>query len=276
MKQPQVTVCIPVFNGERFIERTIKSVLDQTFTDFELLIIDDASSDKTHEIINSFSDTRIKFLKSTHNLGLVSNWNRCLDNAQGEYIQFLHHDDYLPTNCLEKKVNAFNKDKDICLVFNATYIVNDQDIILMKRRPFKIDKLFDGEVIAHKSFVQKNVFGEPSNVMFKRESSKKVGYFDERLCYAVDWDYWFKLSLLGKVYYINDFLSYFRVSKTSVTTMLTKNKEKLINDDKQLVENCVKNSKFKITKLDIFLHKINTYLRMYARGIFIKINTKNV
>lgn len=268
MNTPMVSVCIPTYNGERFIENAIKSVLMQTYTDFELLIIDDASTDKTVDIINSFIDNRIRLLKNDKNIGMVSNWNRCLDESKGEYIQLLCHDDYLAKDCLEKKVKAFTIDIDICLVFNSTYIINDMNRIIFRRRPFRSEKLFDGKKILGKSFVCKNLFGEPSNVMFKKEISKKVGYFDDRLCYSIDWDYWIKLCVMGKVYYLDDYLMYFRVSNISATNYLLKNTSLISQDDKQFINNCINNYGIKIKNTDILFHKLNIIIRTYSRKLF--------
>jgi len=203
---------------------------------------------------------------------MVGNWNCCLDNSKGEYIQFLCHDDYLAENCLGKKVKAFDVDKDIGLVFNSSYIVKENENVVMKRQSFHADKLFDGKAIGYKSFIRKNIYGEPSNVMFKRELSKKVGYFDERLCYSTDWDYWIKLSLLGKVYFVSEFLMYYRISDISTTSKLMKHKKKLALDDDQFIKNCLENEKLKLNKIDIFIHKINRIIRMYARELFLKLN----
>jgi len=75
---PLVSVCIPVFNGERFIALTIDSVLRQTFTDFELIIVDDHSSDRSLEIISAYTDNRLRVVVNDHNPGAEGNWNRCL------------------------------------------------------------------------------------------------------------------------------------------------------------------------------------------------------
>ena len=202
---------------------------------------------------------------------MVRNWNLCLSNSQGEYVQFLCADDYFAENSLEKKVKVFNINQGICLVFNSTYIVDSSEKIVLKRRPFRSDKLFDGKAFAYKSFIRYNFFGEPSNVMFKKEISKKVGCFDDRLCYAIDWDYWIKLGLMGKVYYLDDFLTYFRLSNTSETSNLFKTKEKLQQDDEQLIKNCLENKDLKLNKADILLHKFNINFRMHEREILYKL-----
>lgn len=271
MGRPLISICIPVYNGEHYIEKAIKSVLDQSYNDFELVIIDNKSTDRTLDVINKFNDTRIKLYINKKNIGMVANWNKCLEKSKGEFIQFLCHDDYLDRLCLEKKINAFNYAKDICLVFNASYIINNEDTIIMKRKLNKADKLFDGTNFAHKSFLSRNLYGEPSNVMFKRNISEVIGGFDARLPYSPDWDYWLRLSKFGKVYYINDFLMYYRVSSSSATSSMLKVKDKLKQDDEQLIRNYKENSVFKLKLGDVLLHKTNIYLRMYLREIFMKV-----
>lgn len=267
---PLVSVCIPVYNGEKHIREAIESVLKQSYKDLELLIIDNNSTDKTQDIVKGISDKRIRYIRNETNIGMVGNWNLCLDEAKGEYIHFLCADDLIDVNCIEKKINIFNQYKNVNLVFNATYIINDQNKVIMKRRPFHSDKLLDGKKFALKSFRNRNYFGEPSNVMFKKDVSKKMGYFDKHMCYATDWDYWLRLSILGEVYYIDEYLMYYRVSNSSETSNLLKTKKKLEADDTQLINNYQNNNKLKRT--DIIIHKFNVKSRMYARELFHKIN----
>jgi glycosyltransferase involved in cell wall biosynthesis len=83
---PKVSVCIPVYNCEAYLANTIRSVLAQSLTDFELVIIDNASTDRTAEIISGFEDPRLRSLRNEKNLGMMGNWNRCLEEARGEFI----------------------------------------------------------------------------------------------------------------------------------------------------------------------------------------------
>ena len=87
-----VTVC---FNSEKTIERTLNSVLDQTYKNIEIIIVDNCSSDKTYDLLKTFNDPRIKLYRNNKNLGMCENWNECLKYAKGDYIQYLHGDDIL-------------------------------------------------------------------------------------------------------------------------------------------------------------------------------------
>src|SRR5688572_5841450 len=102
---PKVSVLIPTYNYAHYLDEAIKSVLNQTFSDFELIIVDDKSSDNTSEVVQKFlSDPRVSFYINDENLGLVHNFNRCLEYAKGDYIKFLMADDIFNEQLLEKYV----------------------------------------------------------------------------------------------------------------------------------------------------------------------------
>src|SRR6185436_1837830 len=90
---PVVSVGVPTYRGAAFVGQAIESVLNQTFRDFELIIVDDASLDETASIIGRYHDPRIRFFRNPHNLGPEGNWNRCLDEATGRYFKLLPQDD---------------------------------------------------------------------------------------------------------------------------------------------------------------------------------------
>lgn len=271
----KVSVCIPVYNGEQYIERTIQSVLDQTFTEYELLVIDNCSTDNTIDKVRNFKDSRIHLIQNERNYGMFGNWNICLHRAQGEYIHLLCADDSLQPECLEKQLNILETHKDIVFVFNASNVVDEQDKNIMKRRPFHKDMICDGKWLARKSFRTHNLFGEPSNVLFRRSSSELVGEFSSEVCYSSDWDYWMRLSMEGNVAYIDECLTNFRVSTISGTSQLLKQKEKLKKDDKVLIDRVKQNPKFKVTKSDIAIHSIAIKMRLYAKMFFCLLTKKN-
>src|SRR5437899_12562971 len=100
--QPSVSICIPTYNGAAHLAPCLESALNQTWTDFELLIVDDASSDDTVAITEACAarDRRVRVARNPRNLGLVGNWNRCLELAKGTWIKFLFQDDLLSPACL--------------------------------------------------------------------------------------------------------------------------------------------------------------------------------
>ncbi len=106
--RPLVSVCIPTFNYGRFLPEAIKSVLAQSFTDFELVVVDNASTDETAELMEAFvrSDPRIRFYRNSENVGIVKNFNRALGHAAGDYVKILCADDLLAPSALERSLAA--------------------------------------------------------------------------------------------------------------------------------------------------------------------------
>ena len=114
---PKVSVVIPTYNYAGFLDETIQSVLSQTYTDYELIIVDNHSTDNTEEVVKKYlHDSRIKFYRNPSNLGLVGNWNRCLELASGEYIKFLCADDKFHPRILEKYVPIMDQFPNVSLI----------------------------------------------------------------------------------------------------------------------------------------------------------------
>ncbi|NQT57201.1 MAG: glycosyltransferase family 2 protein, partial [Desulfobacteraceae bacterium] len=103
-----VSVCIPVYNGEKYLEECLNSVLDQSFRNFEVVVVDDQSSDTSFEIARKYEarDDRVRVFHNAQNLGLVNNWNRCIELSHGKWIKFVFQDDLIESNCLEKMISA--------------------------------------------------------------------------------------------------------------------------------------------------------------------------
>src|SRR5260370_18406428 len=99
---PLVSICIPTFNADRWIQECLESALAQIYPRLEVLIIDDASTDETVELVRAVDDKRIRVLVNEPNIGLVRNWNKCIEMARGEFIKFLVHDDILYPDCVQK------------------------------------------------------------------------------------------------------------------------------------------------------------------------------
>jgi len=266
---PKVSICIPAYNSAKYIGRTIESILSQTFDDFELIIVDDVSSDNTCEVITSFKDERIRFFKNEKNQGLVGNWNVCMNYATGEYIHYLCGDDVIYPECIAKKVKILDENDNVALVFSASHIINENDKIIFSRRYYKKDRQFNGKSFLKKSFRTKNIYGEPSNVLFRKNLIERAGLFESSLCYSPDWEYWMRLSLYGDVSYIDDYLMSFRISDTSETgKLLTSRKSELKADDQNFCTLVKNNPEMNITDLDVCMHKVAITLRSWAKLVF--------
>lgn len=268
---PVVSVCIPIYNCDDFIEKTIQSVLNQSFSDFELILINDNSTDETEETILRLNDPRIRYYKNTSNLGMVKNWNMAVKYASGKYIKLLCQDDLLSSDCLEKQVQVLENFNNVVLVSCSVNIISENDKILMTRRNFRNSCMKNGIKIGKKSLiVGKNLFGEPSAIMLRKRCFEQVGFYDKQFWYVPDWDFSLRCLSIGDFYYINDVLTSFRVSKKSQTTKIIKNNEnELYNEDKRFLKKYEKSEYYSLNRFELFYHNFRTHFRTFLKKIFL-------
>lgn len=190
---PKISIIIPTYNSSLFIKRTINSVLGQTFKDWELLIVDDCSTDNTIEIVNDFikTDSRIKLFKTPTNSGAPAlPKNIGIENSHGEYVAFLDHDDEWLLTKLEKQLAVFEnlKNKNIGLVTCFANIKNNSTNNII----FQYHNSYRGNII--KKIVKGCFVFSSSSVMVKSKILKNIGGFDEKLKSSDDWDMWIRIS----------------------------------------------------------------------------------
>ncbi|OIO39233.1 MAG: hypothetical protein AUJ71_01160 [Candidatus Omnitrophica bacterium CG1_02_49_16] len=194
----KVSVGMPVYNGSRFLKDAIASVLNQTLQDFELIIVDDCSSDGIEDIVRSFADPRIKFFRNKTHLGLAANWNRCIELSKGGAIALFHQDDLMLPRNLEKKALVLEKRPDVGLVYSNIFQIDAQEGV------FNHNPSWDEEA-AHEDFIEKGteffkrlilrpcIICCPS-VLARRECYERLGGFDLRLLFPADLEMWLRIS----------------------------------------------------------------------------------
>lgn len=127
---PDVSVCIPVYNGSAYIGASIESVLAQTYRGLQLIVSDNCSTDNTGEIVQKFKDPRICYVRNSTNLGPVANFNRCIELAQGKYICIFHHDDVMMPDNLEQKVRLLEEHPDVGFVHSNLVVIGPKEEVL--------------------------------------------------------------------------------------------------------------------------------------------------
>lgn len=216
MSVPHVSLCIPTYRGAAHLAATIESVLAQTYSDFELVIVDDQSPDDTENLVARYSDARIRYLKNESNLGPEGNWNRCLDEARGTLFKLLPQDDVIYADTLARQVEILECDPacKLALVFGARNITDAAGRILTTRGyPGASEGRINAATLV-RSCVRRgtNLIGEPGSVLMRKALAKQVGPFDGSLGYVIDLDYWVRLLTHGDAYYLDQPVSSFRVS----------------------------------------------------------------
>jgi len=221
--RPLVSVCIPCYNGAEFLGRTIGSVLGQGFTDFELVLADDKSTDRTVSVIRSFKDPRIKLIQNQTNLGLASNWTHVLSQSVGKYVKLLCEDDLLHPDCLKRQVAVLENpaNSQVVLAICNRTIINDRDEVVLDRKLRSPSGLVDGPSLIRKS-VQRgtNLIGEPAVGLFRREALNLSTGLDANNPYLSDLALWAMLLRKGDAFLDADCLAAFRLSPTAASTKI--------------------------------------------------------
>jgi glycosyltransferase involved in cell wall biosynthesis len=250
-KAPKVSVCIPTYAGAGHLAATIDSVLAQTFPDFELLIIDDRSIDSTVEIVKRYQDPRIRLLVNESKLGAEGNWNRCREEARGDYFKLLPQDDLIAPDCLARQAAALDMDNDarISIAFGASQVIDANGRVLMRRSNFGGVKrsIAADDVILKCVRRGSNLIGEPGNVLLRRSLMDRIGPFDARNPYLIDLDYWFRALRCGAAYYDPATLSSFRISAGSWSVAIGTGQ---YSDVKKFLRRYATDPRFHFTKTD--------------------------
>ena len=209
---PLISVIMPVYKGERFLREAIDSILNQTFTDFEFIIINDGSTDGTLEIIQSYSDKRIRLVNNESNQGIVACLNHGIELAQGEYIARMDADDISLPERFEKQIRFLeeNPDVGVCGTWRKNIDANG-DIIGERTHP-KEDYL-----IKWKLFLNTNPISHPT-ILMRADLVKSVGGYNEKFKHCEDYDLWRRLIYKTKIYNIPEFLLSYRYHDNNITT----------------------------------------------------------
>jgi glycosyltransferase involved in cell wall biosynthesis len=189
MKDPLVSVIIPSYNREKLIMKAIGSVMRQTFNDFEILVIDDASTDDTGEVIKNLNNEKIRYFRMERNGGQCIARNFGIRNARGRYIAFLDSDDEWLPEKLKLQVECFRKGpKELGAVYGYAY----QTDVIKNETTLPDNKFYRGDI--HDKFLRGFCPSTPSIFMITSEALKKVNGFDEKLITFVDLDLWLRIS----------------------------------------------------------------------------------
>ncbi|MDP5337298.1 MAG: glycosyltransferase [Nodularia sp. (in: cyanobacteria)] len=212
---PTISVVIPAYNCEKTIQATIESVLNQTFTNFELIIINDGSQDSTLDIVSQIKDTRIKVFSYPNAGGNVTR-NRGLHHAIGEFVSFLDADDIWTPDKLQVQLQALQNNPDAQVAYSWTDYINENGEIFLSGTHITAN----GDV--YEKLIITNFLESGSNPLIRREAVLELGGFDESLPAAQDWDMWLRLAARYSFVAVPSVQILYRVSANSVSSNLAK------------------------------------------------------
>ena len=219
-----VSVLMPVYNAQLYLREAVESVLNQTYTDFEFIIINDGSTDDSERIILSYTDSRIKYIKNETNLKLIATLNKGIQLAKGDFIARMDADDICEIERLEKQVSFLNNNNDYVAVGSCYEKI---DLLGEKIENVKLP-LESEEVFYSLHFF--NPICHPSVLI---RNSVLIEYnlnFDENYVHAEDYEFWTRLLKYGKIGNLPDILLKYRVHETQVSNVY--NEEQFLIDKK--------------------------------------------
>ena len=253
---PLVSICIPTYNGEKYIREALESALSQTYRPLELIVSDDDSKDKTIPIIKEITkgwDIPVKIYNHIPS-GIGANWNNCVKHANGKYIKFLFQDDILYPTCIEEMVALAEQDDNIGLIFSDRTIIGETKRMETWMQYNKnltgnwenLHEIQPGtELLSQNFFLNKpnNKIGEPSVVLLRRTCFNEIGFFSEKLKQSLDYEFWYRLMTKYKIGYIKKELAAFRLhpaQATNINASQDNNLEESLNYFKSLKANVFK------------------------------------
>ena len=231
-----ISVVMPVFNGEKFLKIAIESILSQTYTDFELVIINDGSTDKSAEIVRSYLDKRILFLENDGNKGIFYTRNRLFDEAKGKYIAILDCDDYAEPTRLEKQVNFLDKNEEFGLVGSWITLIDNENNTKgawnLEYRPERIP----AKLLFFNQFAQ-------SSVMMRKEFGALK--YRAEIPLAEDYDLWVRISQKTRVINLAESLVNYRIHNENISQ----------TKEKELQDNVFKIYKYQLEELGMYANQ---------------------
>ncbi|MEL6580569.1 MAG: glycosyltransferase [Cyanobacteria bacterium J06621_12] len=210
MSNDLVSVIIPAYNAEATIVETVNSVLAQTYANFELIIIDDGSSDRTWSLLQNLADSRIK-VYSYENAGVSTARNRGIERSQGEFVSFLDADDCWTPNKLELQIAALQNSSQAALAYSWVYFKSE----IAANSYADTSVIYTGNVYAE--LLLKNFLHNGSNALIRSNILKEVGLFDPQLKAAEDWDFYLRIAVQHDFVLVPETQIIYRQSATSMT-----------------------------------------------------------
>lgn len=246
---PVISVLLPVYNAEKYIEQAVTSVLNQTFTDFELIVINDASTDNTLPILNGFSDNRIKIITNPESYRISKSLNIGIRLAKGEYIARMDGDDIAHPKRFEKQIALFFAKPDVS--FCCTWVRQFKDNV--SKKYIKRNYPNHDEIKANLLFL--NTIFHPT-VMFKKEALKKYNLsYDESLRLLEDYTLWVNASEKVRFANINEALLDYRIHTTNISVLKGENRNKLDEGHYRVYQHIFNKLELKYSERDLAVHR---------------------
>jgi glycosyltransferase involved in cell wall biosynthesis len=213
---PLVTIGIPSYECADYIGEAISSALSQDFADLEVVVVDDASTDGTLDVLAGFDDPRLRVIVNEHNVGPGRNWNRVLEEARGRYVKVMGCDDVLLPGSVSAQVAVLEAAPEVVIVTGPRILVTEQGKRIMRRGNGGIHGRADGREVG-RAMVRRgsNLVGEPCATLLRMSAVTEVGGFHEGNPYCIDMEMWLRLLEVGDLFVLDEPVANYRIVGSS-------------------------------------------------------------
>lgn len=242
-----VSIIVPCFNHSKYLYDRLQSIFNQSYQNFELILLDDASTDGSGKILESYKEhPKVSncIINDTNSGSTFHQWNKGVNLAKGELIWIAESDDIADKNFLKNLIPEFESNPNLTLAYTQSFRMNANGEITgtwksytddLDKNKFENNFTIDGMKYIRSFLNKKNTIPNASAVIFKRKNFYEVGASDPQLKYIGDWDLWYRLLSKGDIYFDSQCLNYFRYHDTSVISKAFKNNERPIELEVQVI-----------------------------------------
>lgn len=266
-----MTVTIPVYNGLPHLTRALDSVLAQSYTDLDIVVIDNASTDDSFAHVTARDDERIRVIRNETNLGMLGNWNKCLAEATASpYWKLVCADDELDPSCVASEVAAFEANPSVAVVASRRRVVDDHGRVIVRAHGLgRMRGVVDGRMAVRRSVAAgTNLFGEPTSVALRSSIVDRIGLFDATHEYCLDFDLWARALLEGDLFALRETNATFRVGPMSNSLTLARRQRRQVIDELRKLH---EDGRFGVRQIDVAQGSVRAAVLTEARMALYKV-----
>jgi glycosyltransferase involved in cell wall biosynthesis len=237
VSEPHVSVVIPTFNRSAYLRQAIKSVLAQTYSNFELVVSDNASTDDTPVMVTGWPDRRIRYFRNDRNVGMTPNWNAGIRHAKGGHVALLEDDNWWHPEYLARTVDTLDRQPDVAFVHTALYLTDAKGKVIRVLRRWGSDRICSKRAELIDLMRGNKIY--LSTVLARRSIIESLGLFDEAIPFTPDWDMWLRFYTVYNGAYLAEPAVYYRQHEANFTRQFLAQPSALFEDHRYVIERSV-------------------------------------
>jgi GT2 family glycosyltransferase len=270
----RTSICIPAYQAEAHLAETLDSVLASDADGLEIVVLDNASTDRTAKILNGYKDPRIRRFRNDQVLPIAENWNRAVQLSTGELIKVVCADDVIRPDSVRRQAEILATDPGIALVGSRRHLIDDSgSIVVADRGLFRLLGRHDGASVAAQVVRSGgNPLGESAGLTFRRKDFDAVGGFDGRLVFPMDLDLWVRLLRYGDFVGVPETMAAFRASTTSLSSERSR---KQYLEARELTRQIAADPEWHVGAIDKMIGRVGAPLARLRREIVFRMSGRS-